>query len=39
MTDPDFLEDINSLLHPEEIYNAVEAYQVVKERVIERLIK
>jgi predicted nucleotidyltransferase component of viral defense system len=37
MADPDFLEDMDSLIRPEETYNVEEAYQVVKERIIDKL--
>ncbi|MDR2125280.1 MAG: nucleotidyl transferase AbiEii/AbiGii toxin family protein [Prevotellaceae bacterium] len=39
MADPDFWEDMDSLIRPEETYNAEEAYQVVKERIIDKLMK
>lgn len=39
MTDPDFSEDMNGLIHPDETYNIEEAYQIVKEKIIDRLIK
>ena len=39
MVDPDFLEDMDSLIRPEEAYNIEEAYQVVKEKIIDRLMK
>lgn len=39
MADPDFMEDMDSLIRPEEAYNIEEAYQVVKEKIIDRLMK
>ena len=39
MTDPDFSEDMDSLLRPDETYDIEEAYRIVKERIIDRLIK
>ncbi len=37
ITDPDFSEDMNSLIHPDETYNIQEAYRIVKEKIIDRL--
>ena len=37
MIDPNFLEDMESLLHPDERYDIQEAYRTVKEGVIDRL--
>ena len=39
MIDPDFLGDMDNLLHPDEVYDTQEAYRIVKERVIDRLIE
>jgi hypothetical protein len=39
MTDPDFSEDMDSLMHPEETYDIQEAYRIVKEKIIDKLIK
>lgn len=39
MADPDFSEDMDSLICPDETYNIKEAYQIVKERIIDKLIK
>ncbi len=39
MVDPDFLTDIDNLIRPEETYNVEEAYRVVKERIIYKLMK
>lgn len=39
ITDPDFSEDMNSLMHPNEIYDIQEAYRTVKEKIIDKLIK
>lgn len=39
MTDPDFSEDMDSLMHPEETYDIREAYRIVKEKIIDKLIK
>ena len=39
MTDPDFLEDMENLLCSDETFDIQEAYQMVKERIIDRLIK
>jgi hypothetical protein len=38
MIDPDFLEDMENLLHPDEKYEIQEAYRIVKEEIIDRLI-
>ena len=38
MIDPDFIEDMENLIRPGEIYNIKEAYQIVKEMVIDRLL-
>jgi len=37
MIDQDFLEDIDSLLRSDEIYDVHKAYQIVKEKIIDRL--
>lgn len=37
MTDPDFLGDMESLLHPDESFEMQEAYSVVKESIIDKL--
>jgi predicted nucleotidyltransferase component of viral defense system len=37
MTDTDFLEDMESLLHPDEKYDIQEAYRIVREGIIDRL--
>jgi predicted nucleotidyltransferase component of viral defense system len=39
IANPDFLEDMESLIRPDEIYNVEEAYRVVKERIIDKLIQ
>lgn len=39
MRDPDFLGDMDNLLHPEVTLDMQEAYQVVKEEIIEMLIE
>jgi predicted nucleotidyltransferase component of viral defense system len=39
MTDPDFLEDMENLIHFDEPYDIQEAYRIVKEKIIDRLIK
>jgi predicted nucleotidyltransferase component of viral defense system len=39
MTDPDFLADMDTLIRPDEPYDIQEAYRIVKERIIDRLIK
>jgi predicted nucleotidyltransferase component of viral defense system len=38
LTDEDFLGDTNMLLRPDEIYNPVDAYELVKSRLLENLI-
>ncbi|HOS45356.1 MAG TPA: nucleotidyl transferase AbiEii/AbiGii toxin family protein, partial [Paludibacter sp.] len=38
MINPEFLGDINNLLHPDETFDMQEAYQVVRKEVIEKLI-
>lgn len=37
MKDPEFLGDIDNLLHPDETFNMQEAYQIVKEKIIDKL--
>ena len=37
MTDPDFLEDMENLIHFDEPYDIQEAYRIVKEKIIDRL--
>jgi predicted nucleotidyltransferase component of viral defense system len=37
MTDEEFLDDINLLMRPSEIYNPHEAYEMVKSQLIEKL--
>jgi hypothetical protein len=37
MKDSEFLGDITALLRPELLYNAQEAYELVKEQLIERI--
>lgn len=37
MTDPDFLGDMESLLHPDESFEMQKAYSVVKESIIDKL--
>ena len=39
MIDPDFLEDMDNLIRTHEAYDIQEAYRVVKEKIIDRLIK
>ncbi len=39
MRDPDFLGDVENLLHPDEKFDMQEAYLVVKEEIIDKLIK
>ena len=39
MIDPDFLGDMDNLLHPSEAFDMQEAYQVVQERIIDKMIK
>lgn len=39
MIDPEFLGDMDSLLHSDETYNIQEAYRIVKERIIDRLVE
>lgn len=39
MKDPEFLGDMDNLLHPDETFDIHVAYQVVKEEIIEMLIK
>ena len=39
MIDPDFLGDMDNLLHPSEAFDMLEAYQVVQERIIDKMIK
>lgn len=39
MTDPDFLEDMGSLIRSDETYDIQKAYQIVKERIIEKLLQ
>jgi predicted nucleotidyltransferase component of viral defense system len=39
MINPEFLEDMNNLLHPDEIYDIQKAYRIVKEEIIDNLIK
>ena len=39
MVDPDFLGDMDNLLHSNETFNIQEAYQMVKEKIIDRLIE
>ena len=37
MTDPDFLEDMDSLTRPDETYDIQEVYRIVKEKIIKNL--
>lgn len=37
MIDPEFLGDMDSLLHPDETYDIKKAYRIVKEKIIDRL--
>lgn len=37
ITDPDFSEDMDGLIRPDEVYNIQEAYRIVKEKIIDRL--
>ena len=37
MTDPDFFEDMDSLIRPDETYDIQEAYRIVKENIINKL--
>lgn len=37
MSNPDFLEDMDSLIRPEETYNVEEAYRFVKKELIDKL--
>ena len=39
MTDPDFREDMDSLIRPDEAYDIQEAYRIVKEKIIDKLAK
>lgn len=39
MTDPDFLEDMGSLIRSDETYDIQKAYQIVKQRIIEKLLQ
>lgn len=39
MIDPDFLEDMRSLIRSDENYDIQEAYRIVKEKIIDRLIR
>jgi predicted nucleotidyltransferase component of viral defense system len=39
MVDPDFLGDMDNLLHSDEAYDIQDAYQIVKEKIIDKLIK
>lgn len=39
MRDPDFLGDVENLLHPDETFDMQRAYLVVKEEIIDKLIK
>jgi predicted nucleotidyltransferase component of viral defense system len=39
MKNPEFLGDIDNLLHPDEMFDMQEAYQTVKEKIIDKLIK
>ena len=39
MTDPDFLEDMGSLIRSYKTYEIQKAYQIVKERIIEKLLQ
>lgn len=39
MKDPEFLGDMDNLLHPDETFDMQEAYQIVKEGIIEKLAK
>lgn len=39
MKDPEFLGDMDNLLHPDETFDIREAYQVIKEEIIEKLAK
>jgi len=38
MIDPDFLEDMENLLRSDETYNIQEAYRIVKEKIIDKLV-
>lgn len=37
MKDPEFLGDMDNLLHPDETFDMEEAYQIVKEKIIDKL--
>lgn len=37
MRDPEFLGDMDNLLHPDEVFDMKEAYEVVKERILSKL--
>lgn len=37
MVDPDFMGDMDNLLHSDETYDMQEAYEIVKEKIIDRL--
>lgn len=37
MIDPDFMGDMDNLLHPNETYDMQEAYKLVKEKIIDKL--
>ncbi|MBB4045818.1 putative nucleotidyltransferase component of viral defense system [Bacteroides reticulotermitis] len=39
MIDPDFMGDMENLLHSDEIYDIQKAYEIVKEKIIDRLIE
>lgn len=39
MIDPDFIGDMENLLHSDETYDIQEAYKIVKEKIIDRLIE
>ena len=39
MIDPDFMGDMENLLHSDETYDIQEAYEIVKEKIIDRLIE
>lgn len=39
MIDPDFMEDMENLIHADETYDIREAYEIVKEKIIDRLIE
>lgn len=39
MIDPDFMGDMDNLLHSDDTYDILEAYHIVKERIIDRLVE